>query len=75
MAIAAIPTIHERVMGTDDAKEGIRSFRRAPPRSSRVGDWPTLRDRFAEMAAARRPDKGLGLSTTPTSTKQPSERP
>ncbi len=26
MAIAAIPTIHERVMGTEDAKEGIRSF-------------------------------------------------
>lgn len=26
MAIAAIPTIHERVMGTEDAKEGIRSI-------------------------------------------------
>jgi enoyl-CoA hydratase/carnithine racemase len=26
MAIAALPTIHERVMGTEDAKEGIRSF-------------------------------------------------
>jgi enoyl-CoA hydratase/carnithine racemase len=26
MAIAAIPAIHERVMGTEDAKEGIRSF-------------------------------------------------
>jgi len=25
-AIAAIPTIHERVMGTEDAAEGIRSF-------------------------------------------------
>ena len=25
-AIAAIPAIHERVMGTEDAKEGIRSF-------------------------------------------------
>ena len=26
MAIAAIPTIHERAMGTEGAKEGIRSF-------------------------------------------------
>jgi enoyl-CoA hydratase len=26
MAIAAIPTIHDRVMGTEDAREGIRSF-------------------------------------------------
>ena len=26
MAIAAIPTIHNSVMGTEDAKEGIRSF-------------------------------------------------
>jgi len=26
MAIAAIPTIHAQVMGTEDAKEGIRSF-------------------------------------------------
>jgi enoyl-CoA hydratase/carnithine racemase len=25
-AIAAIPTIHAQVMGTEDAKEGIRSF-------------------------------------------------
>ena len=26
MAVAAIPTIHARVMGTEDAREGIRSF-------------------------------------------------
>jgi enoyl-CoA hydratase/carnithine racemase len=26
MAIAAIPAIHERVMATEDAQEGIRSF-------------------------------------------------
>ena len=26
MAIAAIPAIHAKVMDTDDAKEGIRSF-------------------------------------------------
>jgi enoyl-CoA hydratase len=26
MAIAAIPSIHAAVMGTEDAKEGIRSF-------------------------------------------------
>jgi len=26
MAVAAIPAIHAAVMGTEDAKEGIRSF-------------------------------------------------
>jgi hypothetical protein len=32
-AIAAIPTIQERVMGSEDARDGIRSLRRAAPRA------------------------------------------
>lgn len=38
MAIAAIPAIHAKVMDTDDAKEGIRSFIERRKRGSRAAD-------------------------------------